>query len=152
MAAVLLAVMMGGCGSSSSLGEPEAEQAVVMDAEVAMVAEAEADEARVCGRGWPERSVGYHSGEVEHLALYLQDPFERWGSDDGRFQTWCFDDALAAAGGPAMFVGRTAAIGIEAAVSPPWQVVADHGTVPPTEPAHALPAEGSAMTRKEKCQ
>ena len=101
-------------------------------------------------RGWGESRASYHSGEVEHLALYLEDPFEEGGSNDGYFQTWSLDDALAAVSGPGFFFGQTVCLGVAAVVAPPWQEVGSDGHMVVTEPAYALPATGSGVTSNER--
>ena len=56
------------------------------------------------GRGWAEGVVYYENGGLGHQSLYLVDPYERKGSNDGVFATWGKDDAAAAAAGPALFL------------------------------------------------
>ncbi len=99
-------------------------------------------------RDWPEAICTYQPMGVPHPALYVQDPFfEGNVSDNGRFQTFTGEDALAAAAGPFIFLGQTAAAPVEALFYPPWQTQCgrsdyDHGD----EPASKLSWQVAGMT------
>ncbi len=101
-------------------------------------------------RPWPETIVSYQPAQVKHLALYLHEPIEKWAVDDGRFEAWRFEDALAAVADPAVFLARIAIIPVEAYLAPPWQEASSRGSFARQEPAYALPWCPSGMTRNEQ--
>ena len=152
---LLLAAATVGCGNGwMSRTDPNAAVVVVQEPIVSISLTPEVRDVRHGGdvavqRGWDESSASYHSGDVEHLALYLQDPFERRGSNDGYFQTWCLDDVVAAFNGPTIFFGQTVGLPVAAVVAPPWQEACSDGNVAGTEPVYVLPAIGSGVTSNE---
>jgi len=99
------------------------------------------------GRGWPPAQALYPSVELTHPTVYMSDPFERHGSDDGRFRTWCLDDVVSLAVSPAAFLGKIIALPVTAVSRPPWQMHHDRSTFAVEPAAFELPGAASGMTR-----
>ena len=101
-------------------------------------------------RGWGEMIRFYTNVAVEHEALYLEEPLEKQGSNDGYFRTWDGDSALSLAASPAIFVGNVILLPAAMIAAPPWERQISRGDFPVVEPTFALPGEPSGMTRKEE--
>ena len=72
-------------------------------------------------RGWADRVVYYQKGGLAHHSLYLEDPYEGKGSNDGVFETWGKDDAAAATAGPVWFLVNVLFLPVELLKRLPWQ-------------------------------
>ena len=102
------------------------------------------------GRGWGEMIRSYTNVAVEHEALYLEEPFEKQGSNDGYFRTWDGDSVLSLAASPAIFVGHVILLPAAMIAAPPWEAQTSRSIFPVVEPVYKLPGEASGMTRKEE--
>ena len=109
----------------------------------------ESAEPTVLPRPWPGRVLYYENTDVSHLALYMQDPFEYWGSNDGVYRTWCLDDAIVGLASPAIFVGNLITLPVTAAMAPPWQSQGSRSFYPPQEPEFHLPGRPSFMAHRD---
>lgn len=101
------------------------------------------------GRGWPEKVCYYHNVGVEHEGRYLEGPFEKQGSEDGRFNTWDWDSAISLGASPAFFVGNVVLMPASMVIAPPWQRQVSRSIYAVVEPMYELPGEPSGMARKE---
>lgn len=87
----------------------------------------------VSRRPYQTTQVYAKDGTVTHGPLYYEDPFVDRGSEDGSF-AWTSEDYLYWIYGPAHFLVNTAFFPVNAARTPPWQVMAGDGRA--TEPVH----------------
>ena len=98
-------------------------------------------------RNWPGQIAYYQNVEVKHLALYMQDPFERIGSNDGKFKIWDLDDLVVTFASPLIYVANIVTLPVAMASSPPWQYQTSRSIYPVESPKYALPGISSEMIR-----
>ena len=135
---------LGGCGRKyiKSKIELPTEQMAYQEAVVKTIPSIEE-------RGWPERVLHYENIAVEHEVLYLEGPYERYGSNDGYFRTWDWDSGFSVGASPAIFVGKTFLLPFSMVIAPPWRQQSSRSGYPVAEPAYELPVEASGMAVKE---
>jgi len=79
-------------------------------------------------RGFDRAVVSAQSGEVSHYPLWMQDPYEEFGSDDGRF-AWTWEDYVGMPYGLSRFIVNTIGVPISAALYPPVPLRGSDGVI-----------------------
>lgn len=73
-----------------------------------------------------EKTRSAADGNVVHLPLYFEDPFEDSGSEDGQF-AWTGEDYVWIAYARLRFMANVFAFPVSAVVNPPWQEMVSDG-------------------------
>ena len=139
-----------GCSQSSMQSEAANNEPAPATIEIPAAEEPGAKEPAsptVIGRGWSDAQADYQTVGVRHWQLYLESPFERDGSTNGRWETWGLEDIVAAAADPAIFLGNIVALPVSASLKNPWTCDTSRSTFAPTDPTYQQPETPSGMTR-----
>ena len=101
-------------------------------------------------RNWPERVVYFQNGTVVHESLYMQDPHEYYGSNDGQFKTGNMDDAWVTLASPGIFAWNFMKLPMTMIKTPPFQEQTSRSIYPVQQPVHALPTQTSRQISDEQ--
>ena len=72
-------------------------------------------------RGWQEDRAYYQNIGIEHPALYMQSCYDKYGSQDGKFGTWRWEDAFSLGASTFIFLGDVVVMPVCLAEKHPWQ-------------------------------
>ena len=103
----------------------------------------------VAGRGWSDAQANYETIGVRHWQLYIESPYEKDGSTNGRWETWGLEDAVATAAEPAIFLGKIIASPVSAALNHPWSCETSRSTFAPTDPTFEQPETPSGVMGRD---
>ena len=139
-----------GCSQSGMQGEAANTTTAPETLDMSAVEEPGAEPAAsptVDGRGWSDAQATYETLGVRHWQLYLESPFERDGSTNGRWETWGLEDVVATAADPAIFLGQIVAVPVSASLKNPWTCETSRSVFAPAEATYEQPETPSGMTR-----
>ncbi|GEM_PF-3180521 len=99
-------------------------------------------------RPWPQQTRYFHNVAVNHPTLYLQGPCENT-PEDGYFNTWNKQNALAMPACPAIFLANTILWPARLACTPPWKSQTSHANLHTIQPTYAPQPYDSNATQNE---
>jgi hypothetical protein len=103
-------------------------------------------------RDWPQRVAHFRNGALEHESLYMQDPYEYYGGNDGQFKTGSRDDAWVTLASPGIFAWNFVTLPAAMIKAPPFRSQFSRSIYPVQQPVHALPTQTSREITDEQIQ
>ena len=103
-------------------------------------------------RDWPQRVAHFRNGAMEHESLYMQDPYEYYGGNDGQFKTGSLDDVWVTLASPSIFAWNFVTLPAAMIKPPPFQPQVSRSIYPLQQPVHALPTQASREITDEQIQ